>query len=416
MKRFLFCLLLGIPVLCSAQSNFQKGYVVTNVKDTLKGYIDYKEWKLNPVSIIFKSNLNAETQNFTVNNSSAWSVDGAEFYQNYLVDISMSKINISQLSVGPDTSKKREAVFLKVLQTGKNVTLFSYIDGLKQRFYILEKNSSVPYELISQQFLKSNEEHVLVNGTGYIRQLSIIMSKLDVGTAEERQRLGSLYYGEKDLMKIVAVINGQSLAKTKHAGVRFFAGTGLNISKAVYKGTISYAQPGATTKTSYSPLLSIGIDVFANPAIGKLIYRGELSLLSSKNEVSISTDQAAMANAKHTFDQVTIAFAPQLIYNLYNTNRLKCFLGGGVGLNFSAYSNNKETRYNSFRNETEITENTITMEKFNFSLPFTAGLVFNKKIEISVGYAFSSPITDYSTSSIHMQRYRIGVNYLFGKP
>ncbi|MGY0040316.1 hypothetical protein [Pedobacter sp. NJ-S-72] len=242
------------------------------------------------------------------------------------------------------------------------------------------------------------------------------MNKFNVGTAAEQRKLEFSSYREKELMSAVAVINEQQLVKTKHSGVRFFAGAGLNISNAHYKGDTPFALPDAKSKVSFMPLITTGIDVLANPAIGKLIYRMELSLLISKNENTVSEVSPSKNSMTHAFNQVTVSFAPQVIYNLYNTERLKFFVGGGVGLNLSGYSNHqKTTLYYGAKNETVFLDKKIDLEAFNFSLPFTAGLVLNKRVEISAGYSFSSPITNYSLFSINMQRCRIGVNYLFGK-
>ncbi|MGY0040315.1 hypothetical protein [Pedobacter sp. NJ-S-72] len=140
--------------------------------DTLRGYIDYKEWSLNPSSMAFKTDPDAGIQDFNVKNSLAWSIDGLESFQKYEVDISMSQIGLDRLSVGPDNSKKKAVVFLKVLQTGKNATLFSYTDAIKQRFYLLEKGEQTPYELVSQVYLKSKEESMMVTDNRYVRQLA----------------------------------------------------------------------------------------------------------------------------------------------------------------------------------------------------------------------------------------------------
>jgi hypothetical protein len=37
-----------LPVLASAQSNYKAGYVINLKGDTLKGFINYKEWNQNP--------------------------------------------------------------------------------------------------------------------------------------------------------------------------------------------------------------------------------------------------------------------------------------------------------------------------------------------------------------------------------
>ncbi|QNK62187.1 hypothetical protein H7F33_16825 [Pedobacter sp. PAMC26386] len=413
MKRFLLGLLIGIPILSFGQSNFQKGYVVTNVKDTLKGYIDYKERLQNPTSFTFRVNLGADAQNFTVNNALSWAIEGFEVYQRYEVNISMSRTEIDHLSVGPDNTTKKEVVFLKVLQAGQNVVLFSYTDGMKQRFYLLEKDGTVPYELIRQVYLDANDDNKMIAGVQYIRQLAQVSHKF----SPERQikKITTLKYSETDLIAVAAAINDQKVIKSTLTQIRFFAGAGLNISKASYTGSHFFAGPNAVNKTAYTPLFTGGFDFFANPAIGKVIYRAELSIANSKNEISRKSDYQYPSEAVHSFEQLNISLSPQVIYNIYNANRMKIFASGGIGLNFSNYKNNQLVVFNDFRKDSETTENAVELEKFYFTLPFTAGVVFNKKIEFSAGYAFSSPITNYGNFSIGVQRYRIGVNYLFGK-
>jgi hypothetical protein len=44
MKKSYLALLLFLPFLSLAQSNYKRGYVITPKGDTLRGYIDFKEW------------------------------------------------------------------------------------------------------------------------------------------------------------------------------------------------------------------------------------------------------------------------------------------------------------------------------------------------------------------------------------
>lgn len=415
MKRSLLLLLSGIPVFGFAQSNFQKGYVVTNNKDTLTGYIDYVEQTRNPVSVTFKTALESQIQTFNTANCSAFSINEMEAYQRFGVEVSMSKIELGNLSVDPDKTTEKRDVFLKVLQAGKNVTLFSYTDKIKKRFYLLEKDSIIPYELISRIYLKSTGDNVMMTDLQYQRQLSLVINRFNTGTDNERNNLAMQRFEESSLIKVAAKINDQQVVKSKYNSTRFFAGIGLNANKAIYKGTHVLAEPGATSKSSYTPYLSAGIDIFANPAIRKLIYRLELSLSTSKNEVSNTSGGQFPESIVHQFDQTTVSLTPQLIYNVYNKDNMKVFLGGGVGVNVSGYTNNKEITKSFFRQETSVEENKTDLEKINFSMPFTVGIVLHKKIEILAGYTFNSAITTYQGYSINIQRYKIGVNYLFGK-
>ncbi len=64
MKRFFLLLQLLLPIISLAQSNFKKGFIINNNKDTISGFIDYREQINNPVSINFKRTVNGEADVF----------------------------------------------------------------------------------------------------------------------------------------------------------------------------------------------------------------------------------------------------------------------------------------------------------------------------------------------------------------
>jgi hypothetical protein len=415
MKRFLFCLFSVLPFLAAAQSNFREGYVVTNTNDTLKGYINYRERSVNPVSVQFRPVPESKTQVFFLKNSSSYRINDLEKFQRFTVDISMDNVNIPNLPVGPDSSSKRETVFMKVIQEGRYLTLYSYRDDIKNRFYIKDKNSAVPEELIYQRFMDPDNIGKVITRGKFAGQLMDVLLKYNAGTTADTEKLRHLNYNEEDLLKISSLINGKQVLKSKSQRIRFFTGTGLSISHAAYKGNNDLANSAAKSKTSVLPILTAGIDLFANPAIGKLIYRAELSFLMSRNDISTTTDTEALAALSHTFDQYTVALIPQLIYNVYNTAALRIFVGAGFGMNFSTYGNNSSSRYNSFRDETTVVENQIEFESFSATFPLRIGTVINKSIELSAIYTPNSSVTNYNSFNIGIQRYSLGLNYLFGK-
>ncbi|CAM4157329.1 hypothetical protein SAMN06265348_105162 [Pedobacter westerhofensis] len=415
MKRFLFYLLSALPFISAAQSNFHKGYVVTNNNDTLKGYVNYRERSVSPSSVQFKSRPDSKAETFTLKQSSAYTVDGLEKFRRFTVDISMSSGTITNLSIGADSSSTRDTVFLNVIQEGDNVTLYLYKDKVKNRFYISDKDMAVPLELVYERFLDPEEPTRIVTVGKYKGQLMDLIIKYKAGTIADSEKIRRVKYDEADLTKIVALINKKEVIQSTYSRTRFFAGTGLSISKTAYRGENDLANAGAENKSSVSPILTAGVDLFANPAIGKLIYRVELSLVQSKNDISTTTSTQAQAILTHTFDQYTAMIVPQLIYNVYNTNPLKIFLGAGFAMNISKYSNNRSSRYNSFRNETTVTEKQIALEAFNTAFPLRVGAVFNKRIEFSAIYTPVTSITNYNLFNIGVQRYTVGLNYLFGK-
>lgn len=417
MTRFrLLPLLLFVSFLSFGQSNFQSGYVITNSHDTLKGYIDYKEWSINPSSIAFRSTPGEGTQTFTIGDCRAFSINSRESYQRFAVDMSMSEVDVARLSIGMNLAKIRDTVFLRGLQAGTNVTLFSYKDPLKTRFYVLEKGGAEPYELIRQLYYRQREaQNTVMTNNEYIRQLLILLRKFNKATKSNERKLSGLQYYQNDLLKIVSIINDQDFAKSKVSPVRLFAGAGIHLSRAGYSGADDLANSDARSRTYLGPSISAGIDLLKNPSIGKFLLRTELTFLMSENEVSTTTKSESSARLSHSFKQMSLILTPQLIYNIYNTDAMKFFAGAGVGMNFSKYSDNITKRYNSRFDEEKIYEDDVHLKKFNFSLQGKLGVVLKKRFEFSAGYVVPSAISDYNSFSVHIQRTTFGVYYLFGK-
>ncbi|MEQ7798969.1 hypothetical protein ABDJ41_04060 [Pedobacter sp. ASV1-7] len=412
MKRFLIALLWAIPVLSFAQANFQKGYVITNSKDTLKGFIDYKERSKNPVEVNFRTSLSSSTQTYNLENCVGYGVDDTEHQRRFTVNISMSKVDVANLSYGPDTSFKRKTVFLKVLQDGKNLVLFYYEDDVKERYYMMSRNHQEPVELIRNTYLSTVKTNAIVNDNKYVRQLLAQMVESNPGRPIPEKGILNLDYTERALLKFVSGINDQKTPKSKYKGGRFFAGAALSVSSASYRGLDELASEGAISKISYSPILNGGIDLLVNPAIGKLIFRAELSLMMDKYGVSVSDN---IGSSSHTFDRASLVLTPQFIYNIYNTNKLKFFAGFGAGLNFSKISNNKIAFTRGLDKTIFIENSDREVNWFNYSLELSTGVVLNKKIEIFAGYSPKAALTDYYSIALRVQRLHFGVNYLFGK-
>lgn len=422
MKRFLpIVALLLFPFCLSAQSKFRMGYILNNSNDTLKGYIRYPAKQINPNRVEFKAESSAESRILTMSDCAGFGVVNGSSFKRAVVDISMNNTNVNRLFEIRDTAKLgtksnlvvKESVFLKILQRGENIALFSYTDKLKTRFYIQNKVEAEPVELIMNVY---SDLGTIVKERTYLRQLLLQMQKYIPNLSLSDANINGVQYAEDDLIEVVSKINNQSYTKPVFQSISFFAGAGINMTSASYNGSHVLAGPAATSKSSTQPMILLGVDVPANPEVGRLIYRFDLQMLMSQDAVSTESDTQSSTSTTHSFNQINVFLVPQVICNLYNTRSMKIYIGAGAGGGISIYDKNISTlRYKSGQFPDEVTENPVDLNSFNLLLKVSAGMLINKRIELSAGYYPKSAIATYTKFKTSIQRSTLGIHYHFGK-
>jgi hypothetical protein len=202
-----------LPLFCLAQANYQPGVIVNLKGDTLHGFIDFREWDKEPTEIKFKSDTSAQPVEYTARQIQYFNVSVGYLaeYQRYGGRITMDETDINKLMIGRDTSYLIDTVFFKIIQRGKNLTLFSFSDNVKTRYYISEKPGDVPQELVYRIYYYSQDE------SGYSRtkyenvyqyQLYSAAVKANVATERFKLDISRASYEENSILPIVSKING----------------------------------------------------------------------------------------------------------------------------------------------------------------------------------------------------------------
>lgn len=125
--RFYTVLLVLIPAFSMAQSNYKAGYVVTPKGDTIKGFINYKEWEYNPSRIEFKSSINAPAKTaYSLENAIAFAITDRENYRRFTLPVSQDLVEYSSLSQDIDSTTATTTAFFKIVASGK-MLLYIYI-------------------------------------------------------------------------------------------------------------------------------------------------------------------------------------------------------------------------------------------------------------------------------------------------
>lgn len=446
--RLPYCLILLLfPFSILAQSNFKKGFAVTVEGDTLKGFIDFREWNQNPKSFAYKSTIDAKIiQELTPVITRYVSIESLEDYLQYKGPISQDKVVLPKISTGIDTSTITDAVFLKVLQQGKNVSLYSYRDIIKTRFFLRHHDQQAPQELIYRIYYKiqdakeqSSKPELTVQSKLYIGQLWFAANKYQMDTPELKKHINLINYSEPDIFKTAGKINGVTKEKAEQPKVTdarstFFAGVGVNRTTVKNTGenvlTAQYSWDAANSierrtyvnrqETMYAPKFNAGIDFAPFPKTRKFLLRSEFSLTTT--HFNFSNIQSLKYPDREilydfTFKQVIVAFTPQVIYNLYNANRIKFYLGAGASYNQCFYPENrlniKPLTPGTGDNKEVESNNYMPFAKSWINFPLRAGILVNKRYDLSIISWTPTTLAQGKLLSTKANSVHIGVNYVW---
>lgn len=413
---YVFISLLFISLSSSAQSNYKPGYVVDLKNDTLKGFIGYKEWENNPKSFTFKSNLNqSRPQKFSVDDANAFGISGAEHFQKFIFSKTTAPDDFDKILVHLDTSRVLDTSFMKIVIKGKNVSLYSFKDLIKTRFYILNNKKHQPEELDYYNYYAKDNENKYQTLYIFRAQLQDLADIYNVKGAELAGKIKYAKYKESDIKDIVAFINGgissQNLESNNVFGFRIFAGAAARFNKLVLRGGSTFFPDGTGTDVS-SPVVSAGIDFFINKHTQKVVFRTEVELSSAHYTVPLTEINGNGTKASIDFKQLNISFVPQLIYNVYSKDKFKVFINGGIAFNFSSY--NQYYYLLNFNNiSTSRRPNYPGFSRYYNEGRVKAGFMIGGEIEIYGSHSFLAPLNGNEGSSASVSFYQAGINYLF---
>jgi len=411
----LFCLL---SLFSSAQKNLKDAVVVSNNADTTRGFIDYKEWLTNPASVLFTTDKNKAGTRYTVAELNYFEVTGMVSYQRHTVRVSLSDDGLVNTS-GKDTSTEIRTVFLKIVEEGNPLSLFSYKDDIKQRLYVLEKNHQTPVELLNSIYMVDGE---LKEEKQYRSDLATWAVKYRAGDNLIGSQINSVGYYTNDIAGICRQINGSTRqavkpAPTLHNGSAFrvFVGGGINSGALRLEGNDRFA--GKNSHSFYSPLADIGLDIPLNPAVGKFIFRAQLHIAWYKTDAYIFQDYGQYTEEYFfTFKQQNIQVAPQILYNIYNKKEFKWFAGAGAALNFSSYPTNKMYVIRKSSSNSDATNNNyinyLRTAWLNFC--FSTG-VSVRRLELSMAYYPKASITQSAGAGIDNSSLQLRLNFYLKK-
>ncbi|HEX8377274.1 MAG TPA: hypothetical protein VF602_05605 [Pedobacter sp.] len=397
MKSLLLTVFLLITCSIYAQPNYQPGYIIKTNGDTVKGYIDQREWNLCPLKISFRAGTDDKIEDITPTGVISFNVNNITNYISFKGHLSADRNEFSNLPPSRDTSTAAGTVFLEQISTGKFVTLYSHADHLKRRFFIQEKGHT-PQELKYYRYY--NPTSSITTESPYKSKLAYLVSTYRPGNVSLSQQINRTDFEASDLARFVRKLNQLEGTEVKKRISSYFVGAGVSRNVSKFQGIYKIVfQPS----TNYCFKLNTGVDTYINPYTRRLIFRGELGVSYISPTFKTAFDEY------YTFNQYTATLYPQIIYNLHNKVTFKAYLGVGLAYNFSTYSNNK------FVGILGTQSDYFSLESSFANFPIKVGAFIKNKTEFSLTYLKFSRYTRNDAYAIGVETISLSVHRFLGK-
>jgi hypothetical protein len=370
---------------------------------------------------VSKKRLMTKCKPFVPTDLSYFEITGLEAYKAAHVSVSMARTDMQTMKDEFDTTAVTENIFLKLIKKGDNVSLLSYSDQVKIRYYINDNKSAVgPAELLYQAYMDPQTLTVKTKNL-YNLQLIALAKKYRAETFDVQDHIVKTKYNERELKRVVAELNNQSADNKEDAvgaktGVRFFVGSGVNVANLNYSGPPPTGSTGSS-KTSYFPKFTVGFDAPFNPNVGRLLFRTELSFTITNGEMERKTiDPTVVTTSTYKPKQQTISVKPQLIYNFYNADNFKVYAGAGININYSHYpaGANKTAVVNDVASLSYNVQDIYpSTSNFWFQLVPKAGVNIGHKWDLSVNYFIPTTISDAgAVPELKVTGFDVGLSFI----
>lgn len=397
-KITLFVVVLFIYYNAICNENYQPGYIITLNKDTLHGYIDYKNWGKNPSIISFKEISNGSKINYTPLSIREFGVAN-ETYVSAMVEDEISSLNLNELNYSSEPQINIDTVFLQALIIGTKSLYLNNDKRGREQLYIKQDSA---YELLiyKKYLIEKDGGPFETENKGYQNQLAEYLSDY----AEIEDKLKNIKYDHNDLQKVFYsyyknVPGNIAYAKKKDKLlVEFRLLLGGTLTSLTFKSSNHPSLVDADYSKSLNFAGGISLDVLMPRNFKKWSLNNELIYTSYKINGSINEysnpDDYKITNT--TFGYSYIKLINTLRYK-FSMKNFSMYINGGISNGYAVgVINQKEVDTKFYSTHTTETGKALDdTRKYEQGFVLGLGSKF-KKYSFEIRYERGNGMSEYS--------------------
>ncbi len=383
-----------------AQSEFQKGYYITNNDERIECLIQNSDWKKNPSEFKYKISESQAIQKTTLLDVKEFSVPGSFVYVRKIVDIDRSSDNVDEIDFNKNPKWVKDTLFLKVVLSG-SATLYSYEQDNFSRYFYATGSSEIK-QLVYKRYIVSNNQFSTsrISENATFRQQ--LWTDVKCGTVNINT-ISKLRYNSRDLEKYFASHNqckGDApesfTIREKKSETRFWVSGGLTYSSA--------SATKSATKFDAQPGVRIGVEI-------EQVLPGNNNKWSIFIEPSYYSYQSSVFVYPSTFslniNSIEFPLGVRRYFPLNNEKKLflNAYYTPTFAINFNSNLTLLELR-------TPVIPNGKVDIIMGDNLAIGGGMMF-KRIKTEIRYCLNRSVIEGVTSYAEYKRLSFTVSYLF---
>ena len=313
------------------QKNYVPGYFLSLNQDTIKGFVDFHEWEINPYRVYFKPSMEEEGTYFhpwEIYGFGVWT-EKEEHYRGVVMEMDLTPVKKSALLRSTEQVMELKSIFLRIHVLGE-ISLYSLLDENFKKHFFVETERGVIEELQYTKYLVPKAKtKILVENHRFRNQLRNYMMDC---TRLHKGHFKNLSYSLESIKKVILMYNEcADPSKSKYIADKDRVHFEWAISTGVSNSQISFKSPA-------SPVLldlehGLGPGFLAGLRTKMVLPRkyGTRSVLAEFSYTSRSMRGQKGHPEGQKFGVSTRDFTTQLIFQ-FETAHLKVNPSIGLGL------------------------------------------------------------------------------------
>lgn len=409
---FFLIVLLAVHFLsfCQQQS-FDEYYVGVN-GDTIKGqFPSFRQGDRNPAEVVFMSSDNKQIT-LTVQNCRLFDVKGEDRFVAYHGARMINSID--ELATDPSSSENLYDTihaFLKVIYIGKDATLYSYKDKVRQNyFYQLPGAAIIELENKAQEFY-TGEGRKIGSTNKFREQLKEVFAS-QIESKQLQTRLTNLSFSERELVRFMNFIGATSLpAKVNKYPARLIIGAGAAFNALKIAGADTYFETQIKHTASTSAVFVLGARFTTKRSQGRLLISPTIRLysFSAEGDIDLTSGLANYNHASEFKSKLIVTTSANIGYMFISQPTFKWYASAGPGYAF--LSGSKEVQTTSYTNapSTVIQYKPVNMI---FVVNAETGITIGDKINCWLNYQPPANTSRLLNKSVKFSSLQAGISLL----